>query len=338
MKSFARIGLAGILFGVYLYKMRTEVIGIAAVFAYMIVFSLLLAPVCRKLEMHGIKRTWAAGGAVTGLFLFIFVMLAALIPQLVLRSLHLFGRIAPVAAEIIKYWKEWAQSNALIHNMLLDSSGMIGSMLNDMTGKLAKVGMSAAEQLGRIGFALILTYYVLCDRRRIGNHLLLMVPVSWRKPVLMGLHACKNAMMSYFSGMFKTSLFVSSTTCAGLLVLGVGDAVLLSVFMGIFEVLPYLGPILAAIPILLSAMMQGTKTMLLALGVIVVMQQIESNVIGPYFTASSTSVHPLAAILAVFVFGSLMGFWGILAAIPSLVLIQSIRWSWKQTWCAMQDG
>ena len=146
----------------------------------------------------------------------------------------------------------------------------------------------------------------------------------------MGLSACKNAMLSYFSGMLKTSVFVGCATCIALLLLGVKDAILLSVFMAIFEVLPYIGPILAAIPILLSAMMQGTQTAVLTVALIIVIQQIEGNVIGPYFTASTTSVHPLTAIHSVFVLGSLMGIWGILIAVPAIVLVKSIYWSWGQ--------
>ena len=132
------------------------------------------------------------------------------------------------------------------------------------------------------------------------------------------------------SGVLKTSLFVGGATCAGLLLLGVQDAFLLGAFMGAMEVLPYIGPLLASIPILLSALMQGTDTAALALAMLILVQQIEGNVISPYFTAASTTIHPLAAIAGVFVLGTLMGFWGILLAVPMLVLIQSISWSWTQ--------
>ena len=88
-----------------------------------------------------------------------------------------------------------------------------------------------------------------------------------------------------------------------------------------------------SIPILLSGLLDGGRTALLTLALLVVVQQIEGNFVSPYFTASSTSVHPLAAILAVFISGSLFGIWGILAAVPMLVLMQSIYWSLKQGAC-----
>ena len=112
--------------------------------------------------------------------------------------------------------------------------------------------------------------------------------------------------------------------------LGVQDAILLAMLMGILEILPYVGPLLASIPILLSAMMHGRETVLFAFVLIIFVQQIEGNFITPYFTASSTSVHPLTAVFSVFVGGSLFGIWGILFAIPTVVFAQSVIGSVRQ--------
>ena len=330
MKRFVLNALGVLLLGVYLYRMRDAVTNIVAVFVYVAVFSLLLAPLCRRLEIRKFRPAWAAACAVLFLFFLILAALAVLIPYLASRSFYLLKRIAPAASQMIDAWRLWSQSNVFVQSTLSDAGGVMGTFLSAITGKLARIGMTAATSLGRIGFSLVLTYYVLCERRRIANHLLLLIPTIWRKPVMLGLKACKNAMMSYLSGLLKTSLFVSCATCVGLLLLGVQDAFLLAAFMGIMEVLPYLGPLIASVPILLSALMQGTDTAVLALVMLVLVQQIEGNVISPYFTAASTSIHPLAAIVGVFVFGTLLGFWGILLAVPVLVLIQSISWSWMQ--------
>ena len=105
------------------------------------------------------------------------------------------------------------------------------------------------------------------------------------------------------------------------------SALFLSVLLALLEALPYIGPILASIPILLSAASGGLGKMLAALVLVVVVQLIEGNFAGPHFAASSTSLHPFTALTGVFVFGTLFGFWGILLAIPALVMLQSIIWS-----------
>ena len=186
-------------------------------------------------------------------------------------------------------------------------------------------------QTGRLAFALVISYYLLCERESLTKHLLLMLPISWRNAFLLAASGCKNALLSYLSGMLKTSLFVFVATLMGLLLLGIKDALLLALFMGIFEILPYIGPILASIPIVLTAMSQGTSKMLLSLIVVVLVQQIEGNFITPYFTASSTSINPLSALISVFILGSLMGVWGIVLAIPLVVTLRSIMWSIRRT-------
>ena len=70
--------------------------------------------------------------------------------------------------------------------------------------------------------------------------------------------------------------------------------------------------------------------LMLALAVIVLVQQVEGNFVSPHFTASGTSLHPLAALVSVFVLGSLFGLWGILLAIPVVVTLRSAIWSARQ--------
>ena len=60
---------------------------------------------------------------------------------------------------------------------------------------------------------------------------------------------------------------------------------------------------------------------------ILAVQQIEGNFVTPYFTASSTSIKPLSALIGVFVLGSLMGLWGVVLAIPLIVTVRSVLWS-----------
>ena len=148
--------------------------------------------------------------------------------------------------------------------------------------------------------------------------------------VLAAIKSCKLALLGYISGVLKTSAFVTAATFLSLTVLGVRDALLLSLFMGVFEVLPYIGPVLAAVPIVLAALGQSWQQALFALGLVVLVQQIEGNFVSPHFAASSTSIHPMLALSSVFILGSLFGLWGIMLAIPAVVTARSLLWSLRR--------
>ena len=322
--------LGALILLLYLYRMRGAVLGIAAVFAFAGVFTLLLAPVCRALERGGVRTPLAAGIAVGGLLLLALLVVSAFVPYLATRSIELIRRNAPTLAALTRRVGETLEHAGLRSAGGQDSGNMIASAVTTMTAFAARGGMAFAAQTGRILFALVLSYYLLCERKRLGGHLLLFVPPAWRSTVLFALLGCRNSAMGYLSGMLKTSAFVGAATYLGLLALGVPDALLLAVFMGIFEMLPYVGPVLAAIPILLSSLPMGLNQTLLTLALVVLVQQIEGNFISPYFTASGTSIHPLAALVSVFVLGSLMGIWGILLAVPLVAAARSLLWSIRQ--------
>ena len=217
-------------------------------------------------------------------------------------------------------------------------SEWLGTLISQGTGIIAKESMAFAAKAGQFVFSFVIAYYLLCERKQLGRHLLLLLPIARREVFLSACLGCKNALMSYLSGVLKTSLFVFLATFAGLFALGINDALLLSVFMSVFEVFPYIGPILASIPIALTALGQGIGQAVSALIVVVIVQQIEGNFVTPYFTASSTSIRPFSALIGVFILGSLMGLWGIVLAIPLLVILRSIFWSLRSATIMMKPS
>ena len=310
-----------------LWRWRAALMQIASVFVLAAGFTLLLSPLCAALEKRGIRPALSAALALGALVLALLLAVAAIVPYLIVHSTALIGRITPTLSALL------AQGSSLLarFGLRLDSLGdvarLLASALSGATAQLARGGVALAAQAGRAAFALVLAYYLLGERRALVNHLLLCLPLAWRTPFLQAMLGCGNAVLGYLSGVAKTSLFVGGATCLGLALLGVRDALLLGLLMGVLEVLPYIGPVLASVPILLSTLPQGLYPSLLALALVIAVQQVEGSFVSPYFTASSTSIHPLSALVSVFVLGSLLGLWGVLLAVPLVVTARSLLWS-----------
>ena len=312
------------------YQKRQAFLGIAAVLTLAGAFTLMLLPLEARLERRGWSASLASLTSVLALLLAALLLVSAFIPYLIAQSADLARRVTPTLSALLS---RYGGTLAQLGFIGADRSGlpeMLASSASRLTSALARGSMAFAAQAGQLVFSLVIAYYLLSERRAVGNHLLLCVPLKWRAAFLCALRGCKNAILSYLSGLFKTSLFVGAATFAGLALLGIRDALLLSVFMGVLEVLPYVGPVLAAVPIVLTALPLGVTRAALALGVVVLVQQAEGNFISPYFTAASTSIHPLAALVSVFALGSLLGVWGILLAIPLVVTARSVLWSVQQ--------
>lgn len=314
-----------------IYLKRDALAQIVIVLLLSVSFALLLSPVCSRLEKTGCSVRLSSAIAVLGLIIAAAVFLAAFVPYLVSHTIDILKTTTPSVNNIMQKGRELISRWGIQFSLQIKPMEMISNLIAKGTSLAAQGGMLFLVQTGRLAFALVISYYLLCERESLTKHLLLMLPISWRNAFLLAASGCKNALLSYLSGMLKTSLFVFVATLMGLLLLGIKDALLLALFMGIFEILPYIGPILASIPIVLTAMSQGTSKMFLSLIVVVLVQQIEGNFITPYFTASSTSINPLSALISVFILGSLMGVWGIVLAIPLVVTLRSIMWSIRRT-------
>lgn len=322
--------LLALAIAILVYQKRSAFWQIVSVFVYALAFTLILSPLCRMLERRGIGEKPAAALCVLLFVMCAVLILAAFLPYLATHSIELIRRITPTLMTLLSRTGDLLSQLGIQIAQQKGVADMIAGGMSHATAVLARGSMAVAAQAGQIVFSLVIAYYLLGERKKVACHLMLLIPIAWRNAFLSGVLGCKNAVLSYLSGVLKTSLFVMLATFAGLLVLGVHDALLLAVFMGIFEILPYIGPVLGAIPILLSAFSQGFYTAMLALAVVVGVQQIEGNFISPYFTASSTSIHPLAALVSVFVMGTLMGLWGIMLAVPLVVMLRSVLWSFRQ--------
>ena len=103
----------------------------------------------------------------------------------------------------------------------------------------------------------------------------------------------------------------------GLLIVDMPHALLLAVMVGVFDLIPIFGPIIASIPALFIAFVSGGPSMTLVVAAIyLVVQQIESNIIYPLVQKKVVGVPPMVSILSVVVGWQLAGFLGVLIAVP----------------------
>jgi len=113
-------------------------------------------------------------------------------------------------------------------------------------------------------------------------------------------------------------------------VLGINYAALLALLVGLSVLIPYIGAALVTIPVALIAFFQwGVSSdfmyLMIAYGVI---QALDGNVLVPLLFSEAVNLHPVSIIVAVLVFGSLWGFWGVFFAIPLATLVKAVISAW----------
>lgn len=166
----------------------------------------------------------------------------------------------------------------------------------------------------------------------------------WRKFLHLTLPQKRNAVLTetlseingvlskFIRGALLDALIIAILSSIGLSVMGLEAAVFIGIFAGIANVIPYFGPVLGMIPaFLMGFCTDGFWHGVLAVAILIVIQQIDANIIYPKIVGSSTGLHPLMVLLAVSIFGYFGGILGMLLAVPAAGVIQIFVLKWANT-------
>lgn len=195
--------------------------------------------------------------------------------------------------------------------------------------RLAGWGVAFLRQLGTIvGFLgyLVVTpvvaFYLLRDWRPLLESMEGLIPPAHRPGVVAFIEEYDRSLGRFFRGQLIEAAIVAALTSIGLALLGVRTALLLGIIAGVFNLIPYIGIAISLIPALVVALtMPSPLDGLLRVGsVFAVVQFIDGSVTGPRIVGGSVGLHPVVMMLALAFGGALLGFAGLLLAVPLAVL------------------
>lgn len=165
--------------------------------------------------------------------------------------------------------------------------------------------------------AVFLSGYMLSDNRTLVKNFVRLLPQPWNERIIAQMAPVGNRMGSYIRSRFLVSTILSVATTVSLTILGLSDFALgLGAIAGVTNLIPFLGPILGAIPALVVAISQGGWTFLWVLILYVVIQNLETYVLDPLLVGSSVGIHPLYQLLAVLGGTQVLGIIGALIVPP----------------------
>lgn len=192
-----------------------------------------------------------------------------------------------------------------------------------------KLGGSAA--LAVAGFAVLVPvalFYFLKDWSRLMQTTADLVPPAWRAAFDSFMGECDSVLGEYLRGQMLVMLCLAVFYAVGLWLFGLELALPIGIFTGLAVFVPYLGFGVGLVLALLAGLLQMAPSHALLMVAVVfgLGQLIESFFLTPRLVGERIGLHPLTVILALMVFGQLMGFVGVLIALPaSAVLLVALR-------------
>ena len=133
----------------------------------------------------------------------------------------------------------------------------------------------------------------------------------------------------FISGQLIDGIIVGILVTIGMSVIGVKYAVLLGFLIGLFNIIPYFGAIIAVgISILITIITGGLSQAIIMAIVVIVLQQIDSNIINPKIIGDSLEISPLIVIFAVTIGGAYFGVLGMFLAVPVAAVLKIVINDW----------
>lgn len=324
--------IAGVSAGVYAIKHTVSCFLLSFVIAY------LLDPVMVYMENHRISRVYGIiilysllGVLLLFAVLFLFPFIAerwtALLQNLPAYLQKLKELIAGQRTELLssKSFSEWG--------WLLDAAY---AKLNSFSGKLGSGVYSAASSLAfnifNLILAPILVFFMLHYKHQIIDGAKVWLPLRHKEHILKIGVEVNDSISGYLKGQLIVSVIVAVFSTVALLFLDVDYPLLNGLFAGAASILPFIGVILATIPPLFFGYIkfQNAAILLKIIGAFAVIYFFEGYLVKPLVFKQSMNLNPLMTVIVVMAFGEMMGFWGILLAIPIAAALKILSLHWRR--------
>jgi predicted PurR-regulated permease PerM len=180
----------------------------------------------------------------------------------------------------------------------------------------------ASILLGSVVVVVFIGLFMAASPETYRRGVLSLLPRERRQRVGEVLDEMAEALRWWLIGQLIAVVLIAVTTWIGLTLIGMPGALLLALQAGLVNFIPYLGPVISAVPILLAAMAQGTTMVLWAAGVHLVIQTVEGYMLAPMIQKRAVDVPPVLTLAAVVVFGALFGPLGIALATPLVAVMR----------------
>jgi len=217
-------------------------------------------------------------------------------------------------------FEEWLGGNRIGERLLATARDWAPSG----SGLVRNVGNVAAATFGALGGLLLVIVagiYLAAQPRIYRSGLLQLIPPRSRDAGRDAVIATERALRRWLRAQLIGMVAIGVLTTLGLWLIGMPSALALGLLAGLAEFVPVVGSIVAVVPALLIALTLGADTVLWTLGLYVLIQQIEGNVIMPLVTRQAVALPPALALFSVVALGLLFGPLGVLFGAPLAVVL-----------------
>lgn len=205
------------------------------------------------------------------------------------------------------------------------SGNLIGEFLNklgSLPGEIFKFTISVFSNVFSVLTVLVFAFYMLLSRDKLEDQLGFLFGEEKKLGLGRMIDDLEVRLGGWARGQFTLMFLVGLATYIGLLIIGIPFALPLAILAGLLEIIPYLGPIVAAIPSVIIGFGISPVLGAMTAGVVIVIQQLENYVLVPKVMEKSVGVSPIVTLVALAIGARFLGIVGMIISIPTVITLQ----------------
>ncbi len=323
-----------ILAAVLIYK---YILPILIPFIIALIVSVIMEPVIRILQRKlKMPRGFAVMTSMIVVFGGITVLISVIILQLISELIQLSISLPTVAVELSLYYQELVEKITAfyitlppglissieqnINNLVASLQGLISKAVNSIFLYMSFVPGTLAVLV----VSLLATYFLARDRYQIADLVVRIIPAPWGDKAIAVLQEISRAFVGYLRAQVILVSITTVLSVAGLYLIGAEYALTIGLLIGLFDLIPVLGPATIYIPWIIwsfatGAVGFGVKMTILYAVVLLVRQFSEARIV-----AANLGLHPLATLAAMYAGLKTIGFFGLILGPILLIAIQAV--------------
>ena len=326
--------------------------GILMPFIYGAVIAYLLKPVCNTIEaflrrfipekMKGLINALSVTFTILFGLLLVYALFMMIVPQLITSVTTLYYTAQRNFAKFVQWANhvEFFEQNTQIMELLnsayaalntnLDTwikNTLLPSMQNILSGAALGV-LNVVVVLKNLIIGIIVAVYMLASRKRFVQQgkmvLYSVVKPRWASLITEEVKYADRMFGGFINGKILDSAIIGLLCYIGCLIFKFPSALLVSVIIGVTNVIPFFGPFIGAIPATLLILIQNPIKALWFVLFVLVLQQLDGNIIGPKILGNTTGLSSFWVLFAILLFGGLWGFAGMIVGVPLFAVIYDV--------------
>jgi predicted PurR-regulated permease PerM len=295
-----------------------------------IALAYMLAPLADRMERLGLNRTVAALLIVSAIVLVLVALALLVVPSLMQQGIALIGnlpvyfkRVQAIMVDPNFPWLAWLapdDKNKAVSDLVSQvATWLLGFSYSLWTGGKALVSLASIMIVMPV-----VTFYLICDWRPMFATIDGWLPLRQRDTVRQLAREIDEAIGGFLRGQLGVCLVLGIYYAVALMLVGLEFALLIGLVAGLITFVPYIGSmtgLMIAASVAIAQFWPDWKRIGVVIGIFLVGQFVEGNIVAPKFVGERVGLHPLWMIFAMFAFGYLFGFVGLLIAVPAAAAI-----------------